>query len=252
MKKPWAWLLAALGVAFAALIGAFINAHYGQVEEKITRPSALTVVPSYDDALYSDFAILVLPHGVPDEVKHATICEPMFKAARAAGAVHISPLRLRLLLGGNTLRGVTMTGMSAQIESRSKPLGGALTDCPSGGVIDVPNLVINLDQPNPIAVVRGTHRAYFATHAITLAKGEKDEVAMTVTTGRGYVRWWLLVQAAVGNGTPRTFRYGFDGDQPFQVTSKRCSAHAYSPYYELTVGQGVITHKYGSACSLFG
>jgi hypothetical protein len=129
---------------------------------------------------------------------------------------------------------------------RSVPLRGALTTCPGGGEVAVPQITFDLDSPDPIALATGTHTPYFARHDISLAKGERQGLANSALTRRYAVRC-LLVLDAVIQRRRREIEVGF-GNRPFEVTAGRCGPHAYSPFYDLDIDYGMVTRTYGSAC----
>lgn len=239
--------LAALGAVLVTFVVFELERHDSQIEERILKPIPVLVRADYDDGVYNDGARLVIPSRKASRaLLHATRCQSLLSAARAEGAVHISPLRLRLVLEGNTIKGVTITGIEARVMDRSRPLRGALTTCPGGAEVTVPQISFNLDSSDPVARVTGSRTPYFANHDIDLAKGERQGLTITATTRRYDVRWKLVLDAVV-QGQRREITFGL-GARPFRVTAGRCDTRAYSPYFNLDIDHGMLTQAHGSGC----
>jgi hypothetical protein len=248
LRKPLAWIGAAFGIAAGALIYWAVNHYAERGLETVTRAPPLKAFADFDNGVYNDGALLVLPgpKHPSDEFRDfygTGDCDALLNAARAEGAVHTSPLRLRITLEGNTVRNVSITEMRAKILRRSARLTGARVTCPSGGVVNVPRLRFDLDSPDPIALTP-SGQPFFEGRSIPLTKGESQTISVSATTREKYVEWLLQIVAVIDNER-RKINVTNDG-HPFQVTAPRCGPRAYSPSFDLDIDRGFVVRRFGS------
>lgn len=217
------------------------------------RPIIATLSPG-DDMYSEDFALVA-----PDVARARSAvskfrscdrftdhcgCVPLLHSAYRAGAVHVDPLFVRLLVEGNTPGGVTIDDMHARILRRSAPLKGAAISCGlSAGAQSPVRLTFDLDQPNPVARFAGIPAAgqgaqpqgspYFGNgHVVHLRKGEVVPFLIEADARQQYVQWEIEADVVV-DGERHTLVFG-DKGKPFQTSGMRCGKGAYAPSYSLT------------------
>jgi hypothetical protein len=148
-----------------------------------------------DDQTYGDgFSLVASPDVAQDLANRIGQWQALLAEAPRVGAVHTSPLLLRMLAEANVQR-ATIIGMRARILHRWPKLKGAELIYPSAGEISPVRLTFDLDSENPVALrVRKSGKVagpYFgAGYAISLSRGaEPARLAMSGRTWRNYVIW---------------------------------------------------------------
>jgi hypothetical protein len=236
-SSTWVRATAALSALALIVAGWLVNEYLAGTVEAIRGHPPLIVTPSYDDDAYSDGFLLIASQRdkVGEAIGGVDDCRSLLRRARAAGAVHSSPLFLHLLVEGNTLKDVTIVSIRARVVRRGPDLRGAAITCAGGGEISPVRLTFDLDRSDGVALrVRGDGKTvgpYFGQgYAISVRKGEVVPLLVTAETKNSFVAWKISIDLVI-DGKRRSVIVDDDG-QPFRVTAPRCGGNVYAPEYE--------------------
>ena len=205
-------------------------------------PISVTVVPSVPQA------------GVPGAAARERLDSPTMQRAveamrppfpEALGKTQLVPAsqtEIVLQLIGRRSQPVEIVGMHIRVLHREAPLTGSflLGPGPQGGGPDV-LLRATVDDPVPrlTHVVQGTdtQEPFFASHHISLMRGESVPVALFITAGHGYCEWDLAVDY-LADGKAATLFVGRNGvvhgerdDRPFAISALPPRIHDYGVVY---------------------
>jgi pSer/pThr/pTyr-binding forkhead associated (FHA) protein len=138
---------------------------------------------------------------------------------------------LRLVANGEHERPVVIVGMQANIIKRERPLSGTLVFGPPEGAGENIEIGFDLDSRSQVAhsvdsemVLGGS---YFATHRVSLKRGEQAVFSIRAFTAKHFCEWELQVDTMI-DGKPKAFVVK-DGQRPFRTTA---FADTYHTVYE--------------------
>jgi hypothetical protein len=242
-KSPWLIAIAAPLVT-AAVLGIY-NVTVTRVTGTFAAP--ISAYASYDTSLTNSWLMSptggLRPSALPADVNS---CDAMRQWLEAGGSADVSETHVRLHLVGTANGTVTVSGVHAQILSRSSASPAALVSCPSAGLVATPSVALDLRQDAPVALEVGpASRAtlppddvrslaqrlgtpYFAAHVITLTRGEPFDLAVTgFISGTETVRWRLVVDVEM-NGQQNSVPVS----GPIFTTAPLLCGHLYQQYWE--------------------
>ncbi len=146
--------------------------------------------------------------------RYIRTCDTMRSLLLASGGADTPESSIRLHLVGTQNGTVTISGVQAEIISRTPAKPVAIIGCPSAGTVATPQVALDLRQAVPTALsiipssglgdIPGTDgsvhlggqlgKPYFRTNIITLTKGEPFDIPITAfVAGSDLVRWRLVV-----------------------------------------------------------
>jgi hypothetical protein len=243
VRSPWLIAIAAPLIT-AAVLGIY-NVTATRISETLAAP--ISAYAASDTSLthswlMSSMGGLRTP-ALPADVNS---CDAMRQWLEGTGAADISESHIRLHLVGTANGTVTVSGVQAQILARSSATPTALVECPTQGAAGTPSVALDLRQDAPVALevgpasrttlppadIRGLAQRlgapYFATHVITLTKGEPFDLAVTgFTFGTETVRWRLVVDIEM-NGQQTSVPVS----GPTFTTASLLCGHLYQEYWQ--------------------
>jgi hypothetical protein len=242
-RSPWLIAVAA-PLVVAAVLGIY-NATVTHISETFGAP--ISAYAAYDTSLYSSWLISptsgLRPSALPANVNN---CDAMRQWLEATGAADTSESHIRLHLVGTANGTVTVSGVYAQILSRRSASPTGLVQCPSAGLVATPSVAMDLRQGAPVALEVGPASGappppydvrslaqrlgapYFATHVITLTKGEPFDLSVTgFIFGTETVRWRLVVDVEI-NGKQTSIPVS----GPIFTTAPLLCGQLYQRYWE--------------------
>jgi hypothetical protein len=138
---------------------------------------------------------------------------------------------LRLVVSGEHERPVIITGMRVNIIKRERPLSGALIFGPPEGIGENIEIGFDLDARSQVAYSFDSEmflgKPYFATHHISLERGEQVVFSIRAFTAKHFCEWELQVDTII-DGKPEAFVVK-DGRRSFRTTA---FADSYDMVYE--------------------
>jgi hypothetical protein len=235
------WMIAILAPLLTALLFGFFTlgrAKYHEAANPLVAASA-----EYDSSRNHTW---VMAPQQPIDVSHvpATVksCDAMRSWLLNSHAPDMTESRVRLHLVGVQSETVTISGVHAEILSRTPANSAAVVTCPTAGNSATPHVALDLRQSAPVAqdivpskdlgYVPGTDGAvqlgghlggsYFASHVITLANGEPYDLSVTAfVSGTDVVSWRLVVDVERSGKEASVTAHG----PMFLTAAPRCQAN---------------------------
>ncbi|MEV4122796.1 hypothetical protein [Micromonospora sp. NPDC049645] len=152
-----------------------------------------------------------------------------------AGAVDIERSTWEITLVGTREEAVEAVDLRpVLVEPCRPPLTGIREPNESQGDSQKIVLVTHVDRPNPRMLVEEPDGQdggdpFFATHKITLPRGEKNVIQVRALSAKQHCRWRLELDY-LADGRRQTMVVSAPGDKPFEVTG-RADETAYSSVY---------------------
>ncbi|MFI6783124.1 hypothetical protein [Micromonospora sp. NPDC050276] len=238
-KRPVTWLLTIVVGAVATWIGAVVLGMINQwkpaneLAEELAGRGPLVVL---------DLKHVPYPQeGALDYLYPADADLARLDAARPddptveAGAVDIERSTWEITLVGTRDEAVEAVDLRpVLVEPCRAPLTGILEPNKSQGDSKKIVLVTHVDRPNPRMLVeepggQDGGAPFFATHKITLPRGEKNVIQVRALSAKQHCRWRLELDY-LADGRRQTMVISAPGGKPFEVTG-RADDSAYSWFY---------------------
>ncbi|WP_433320270.1 hypothetical protein ACQP0U_15925 [Micromonospora sp. CA-269861] len=226
-KRPVTWLLTIVVGAVATWLGAVVLGMINQwkpaneLAEQLAGRGPVVVldvkhVPYPQEGAFN----YVYPAGA--DLARLDAERPDDPAAEA-GAVDIERSTWEITLVGTRDEAAEAVDLRpVLVEPCRAPLTGVFEPNPSQGDSQKLVLVTHVDRPNPRMLVEdpGGEDAgtpFFATHKITLPKGEKNVIQVRALSAKQHCRWRLELDY-LAEGRRQTMVISAPGDKPFEVT----------------------------------
>jgi hypothetical protein len=155
--------------------------------------------------------------------------------APSNGGVQVETAANKIVVQGRRPGVVSIVGMRAHVLSRSQPIAGTLLFSPPQGPSANVSLGFDLDAPDLTARMVDedgvlSKRPYFASHQVTVSKGESIAFSVAASTKACDCTWEAVLDLVVeGTRKPWVVR---PSNGPFRVTAY---ARAYGAVYEYDV-----------------
>ncbi|MGW3785290.1 hypothetical protein ACWD5Z_11925 [Micromonospora chokoriensis] len=255
-KRPVTWLLTIVVGAVGTWIGAVILGMINQwkpaneLAEELAGRGPLVVL-DVRHIPYPDEGPGAYAYPADADLARLDAARPKDPAAEA-GALDIDRSTWEITLVGTRDEAVEAVDLRpVLVEPCRAPVGGILEPNESQGASEKVVLVTHVDRPNPrmLAEDFGGEDAgepFFATHKITLPRGEKNVIQVRALTAKQHCRWRLELDY-LADGQRQTMVISAPGDKPFEVTG-RADPSAYtwvylSPIYECRTKDGTKTER---------
>ncbi|MFI6240058.1 hypothetical protein ACIBEF_09300 [Micromonospora sp. NPDC050795] len=238
-KRPVTWLLTIVVGAVATWLGAVVLGMINQwkpaneLAEQLAGRGPVVVLDlkhipypqegAFDYVYPADSDLARLDAKRPDD------------PAVEAGAVDIERSSWEITLVGTREEAAEAVDLRpVLVEPCGPPLTGIHEPNPSQGDSQKIVLVTHVDRPNPRMLVDDPGGAdagvpFFATHKITLPKGEKNVIQVRALSAKQHCRWRLELDY-LAEGRRQTMVISAPGDKPFEVTG-RADDSAYAWVY---------------------
>lgn len=256
-KRPVTWLLTIVVGAVGTWIGAVVLGMINQwkpaneLAEELAGRGPLVVL-DVRHIPYPQEGALDYAYPADADLDRLDSARPKDPAVES-GAVDIERSTWEITLVGTRDEAVEAVDLRpVLVEPCSAPLGGILEPNESQGASDKVVLVTHVDRPNPRMLLvedqsdKQADTPFFATHKITLPKGEKNVVQVRALSAKQHCRWRLEVDY-LADGRRQTMVISAPGDKPFEVTG-RVDDSAYtwvylSPLYDCPAKDGTKTDR---------
>ncbi|MER6081308.1 hypothetical protein [Streptomyces sp. NPDC001833] len=156
-------------------------------------------------------------------------CDGFWAWARARGGVDEDQTRMQLTVTNRGASTVLVTGMRAEIVSRTPVSSVVEAECPTQGEAKVYSVNIDLDKPQPSGLYDNGGKSVPVD--FTVAAGDLETFLVTGSITHGAAQWRLAVDM-VEDGHQRTVVIDSDGkpfttvQRPAGVTSWQLDPHA--------------------------
>ncbi|MBM0231049.1 hypothetical protein JNW91_03645 [Micromonospora sp. STR1_7] len=238
-KRPVTWLLTIVVGAVATWLGAVVLGMINQwkpadeLAEELAGRGPLVVL-DVKHVPYPQEGSLDYVYPAGSDLARLDAARPDDPAVEA-GAVDIERSTWEITLVGTRDEAAEAVDLRpVLVEPCRAPLTGIKEPNESQGESKKVVLVTHVDRPNPRMLVedRGGDEAgapFFATHKITLPKGEKNVIQVRALSAKQHCRWRLELDY-LADGRRQTMVISAPGDKPFEVTG-RADDSAYTWVY---------------------
>ncbi|MFI1769084.1 hypothetical protein ACH41H_44630 [Streptomyces sp. NPDC020800] len=144
-------------------------------------------------------------------------CAGFWAWARARGGLDEDRTRMQLTVTNSGSSTVLITGMRAEVVSRSTASSVVETQCRTQGEATVYSVDIDLDKPRPYGVYDKGGKSLRPD--FTVAAGDLETFLVTARISHGAARWKLAVDL-VEDGHKRTIVVGDGGEKPFTTVTR--------------------------------
>ncbi|WP_444951770.1 hypothetical protein [Micromonospora ureilytica] len=238
-KRPVTWLLTIVVGAVATWLGAVV---LGMINQWKPANELAEQLAGRGPVVVLDLKHVPYPQeGALDYVYPAGFDLTRLDAKRPddptveAGAVDIERSTWEITLVGTRDEAAEAVDLRpVLVEPCRPPLTGIREPNPSQGDSKKVVLVTHVDRPNPRMLVEDPDgedagAPFFATHKITLPKGEKNVIQVRALSAKQHCRWRLELDY-LAEGRRQTMVISAPGDKPFEVTG-RADDSAYAWFY---------------------
>ncbi|MEV4719255.1 hypothetical protein AB0J94_18850 [Micromonospora noduli] len=250
-KRPVTWLLTIVVGAVATWLGAVVLGMINQwkpadkLAEELAGRGPLVVL-DLKHVPYPDEGALDYVYPADADLSRLDAKRPDDPTVEA-GAVDIERSTWEITLVGTRDEAVEAVDLRpVLVEPCRPPLTGIREPNESQGASEKVVLVTHVDRPNPRMLVEDTGgedggAPFFATHKITLPRGEKNVIQVRALSAKQHCRWRLELDY-LADGRRQTMVISAPGDKPFEVTGRADdSAHAWiylSPFDDCRAKDG--------------
>jgi hypothetical protein len=155
----------------------------------------------------------------------AAVAPEYLRLARAAGGVNVGKLTIRVVLEGHRNQQIRILDIHPVVVEKTQPLAGTLFSAPPQGGSATMRMIIDFDQPNPIAreVLQNSDpldpkggQPFFYNTTISLNDREQQVLFIRTRVERYYVAFILQIDYRIGDEN-KTIQITDQG-QPFRIT----------------------------------
>lgn len=201
------WPAALLGLLVGALVPWSVNAYAPRVVESASSTPLLEATLGFDSDVIDDGWQLALPRPVDraDIPRAVDSCEALRRWGLARSAADVETTWLRLSLRGTRLDPVQVTRIRVVVEQRKDPYTGSKLGCDSAGAEDAENVVVLLDEVNPVLRTETfdgqVGEPWFRRNSLTLERNEVVDFAIRAEAYKAAYTWRLEADVRDGDRT---------------------------------------------------
>lgn len=233
-KRPVTWLLTIVVGAVATWLGAVVLGMINQwkpaneLAEELAGRGPLVVL-DLKHVPYPEEGALGYVYPAGADLARLDAARPYaggpYDPTVEAGAVDIERSTWEITLVGTRDEAVEAVDLRpVLVEPCRPPLTGIREPNDSQGASEKVILVTHVDRPNPRMLVEDPEgedagAPFFATHKITLPRGEKNVIQVRALSAKQHCRWRLELDY-LADGRRQTMVISAPGDKPFEVTGR--------------------------------
>jgi hypothetical protein len=161
--------------------------------------------------------VQLVPAGRFDHSRPQNGCAGFWRWARSRGGVDEEQTTMQLTVTNSGSSTVLITGMRAQVTSRTPVSHVVETQCRTQGEAKVYAVHIDLDRPQPYGLYDKDGKSL--PPDFTVAAGDLETFLVTARIGHGAARWKLAVDL-VEDGHKRSIVVDDDDGRPFTTASR--------------------------------